>query len=285
VMGLYSARARDLQSILGRPLQNDPLGYGAGDVNTYRWEGNNPASVTDPSGMFWVPPPNQTVGWTEADYRFRDAFERARLPRWDEGSWFREEKFVNIEDDREFRIYGGEGSGGLTRQEAFDQAKKEIGEFVDHLKTEAALAIVTAIATPVVAAGVARLIDAGWKVIKVGGKYFLKKGNRHIEVPRQHSKFDQCFPAGTQVHTSQGLKYIEQIVAGDRVWAYCHRRLEWEEQEVFETYRTQHSGTMVTLQIKGETLRATGGHPFWVVRGDALVVSIWRAPRRPVGTR
>src|SRR5262245_16354712 len=27
---------------------------------------------------------------------------------------------------------------------------------------------------------------------------------------------------------------------------------------------------MATLQVEGETLRATGGHPFWVVRGEGL---------------
>jgi hypothetical protein len=79
-----------------------------------------------------------------------------------------------------------------------------------------------------------------------------------------------CFPAGTPVHTSVGLQAIEQIAVGDRVWAYDHRQLRWAEREVVEVYQLLHRGTMATIQVQGETLRATGGHPFWVVRGEGL---------------
>jgi RHS repeat-associated protein len=79
-----------------------------------------------------------------------------------------------------------------------------------------------------------------------------------------------CFPAGTPVHTAVGLKAIEQIAPGDRVWAYDHWQLRWAEREVVEVYQYQHRGTMATLQVNGETIRATGGHPFWVVRGEEL---------------
>src|SRR5262249_46930048 len=58
--------------------------------------------------------------------------------------------------------------------------------------------------------------------------------------------------------------------AGDRVWAYDHHQLRWVEREVLEVFKLEHLGPMATLQIKGETLRATGGHPFWVVRGEGL---------------
>ena len=37
-------------------MQNDPLGFAAGDDNTYRDEGNNPANRVDPSGL--APPPD-----------------------------------------------------------------------------------------------------------------------------------------------------------------------------------------------------------------------------------
>jgi RHS repeat-associated protein len=79
-----------------------------------------------------------------------------------------------------------------------------------------------------------------------------------------------CFPAGTPVHTADGMKGIEQVVAGDRVWAYDHKQLRWAVREVVEVYQLLHRGTMATVQVKGETLRATGGHPFWVVRGEGL---------------
>lgn len=36
---------------LGRWLQNDPIGFEAGDPNLYRFEGNGPANETDPTGL------------------------------------------------------------------------------------------------------------------------------------------------------------------------------------------------------------------------------------------
>ena len=51
--GLYHARARDLSPSLGRWLQNDRAGFGAGDVDLYRAYGNGPTGALDPSGMFW----------------------------------------------------------------------------------------------------------------------------------------------------------------------------------------------------------------------------------------
>jgi RHS repeat-associated protein len=79
-----------------------------------------------------------------------------------------------------------------------------------------------------------------------------------------------CFPAGTPVHTPAGLQAIEQIAVGDRVWAYDHKRLHWAERDVVEVYQLRHQRTMATIQVKGEMIRATGGHPFWVVRGEGL---------------
>jgi RHS repeat-associated protein len=48
--GLYNERNRDLHPGLGRWIQTDPLGFGGGDTNLYRAEGNRPTNVTDPSG-------------------------------------------------------------------------------------------------------------------------------------------------------------------------------------------------------------------------------------------
>ncbi len=52
--GLYHARARDLSPSLGRWLQNDPAGFGAGDVDLYRAYGNGPTGALDPGGMSWL---------------------------------------------------------------------------------------------------------------------------------------------------------------------------------------------------------------------------------------
>jgi RHS repeat-associated protein len=52
VSGSYKSRERtDISPTLGRPFQPDPLRFGAGDVNFYRWEGNGPLNKLDPSGL------------------------------------------------------------------------------------------------------------------------------------------------------------------------------------------------------------------------------------------
>jgi RHS repeat-associated protein len=47
---LYHYRARAYSSPEGRFLQEDPIGFDAGDLNKYRYAGNNPVNWNDPSG-------------------------------------------------------------------------------------------------------------------------------------------------------------------------------------------------------------------------------------------
>jgi RHS repeat-associated protein len=49
--GLYHYRARAFDPETARFLQEDPLWFGAGDMNVYRMTWNNPVNWTDPSGM------------------------------------------------------------------------------------------------------------------------------------------------------------------------------------------------------------------------------------------
>jgi RHS repeat-associated protein len=53
--GLYNYRNRDQSPALGRWLQNDPLGFDAGDSNLYRYVKNQPTVGTDPSGLDGIP--------------------------------------------------------------------------------------------------------------------------------------------------------------------------------------------------------------------------------------
>jgi RHS repeat-associated protein len=50
--GNYYYRARVYSPALGRFLSMDPLGFEAGDYNLYRYAGNNPTTLTDPTGEF-----------------------------------------------------------------------------------------------------------------------------------------------------------------------------------------------------------------------------------------
>lgn len=53
---LYYYRARYYDPTIGRFLSEDPLGLSAGDANFYRYVGNNPVQLRDPSGqLVWIP--------------------------------------------------------------------------------------------------------------------------------------------------------------------------------------------------------------------------------------
>ena len=53
--GLYNFQHRDYSPTLQRWIEQDPLGFGAGDSNLYRMEGDNPGDRTDPGGLdFWA---------------------------------------------------------------------------------------------------------------------------------------------------------------------------------------------------------------------------------------
>ncbi len=55
--GLQYNRARYYSPTLQRFISEDPAGFGGGDVNLYAYVGNNPATLTDPSGLTGGPDP------------------------------------------------------------------------------------------------------------------------------------------------------------------------------------------------------------------------------------
>jgi RHS repeat-associated protein len=63
VHGNSDNRERVMRHTLGRPLQVDRLGFGAGDTNHYRFEGGNPANLLDPSGLDSIHVEGDTVYW------------------------------------------------------------------------------------------------------------------------------------------------------------------------------------------------------------------------------
>ncbi len=78
-------------------------------------------------------------------------------------------------------------------------------------------------------------------------------------LPERHS----CFAAGTLVATETGMRSIEKIVAGDRVFAKNLETGELRLQTVLATTIRPAASTL-ELTIDGKLLRTTVGHPFWV---------------------
>jgi hypothetical protein len=80
-----------------------------------------------------------------------------------------------------------------------------------------------------------------------------------------------CFAEGTPVHTSEGLKAIEEVEVGDLVWAWDEETGAVSLRRVVRLFETPDQPLVeVTIAHEGgteETIRATLEHPFWTEDG------------------
>ena len=71
-----------------------------------------------------------------------------------------------------------------------------------------------------------------------------------------------CFIAGTLVATETGYVTIENIKAGDLVWAHDPETGETALKPVVQTFRNE-TAEWIHVTVKGETLTCTPEHPFY----------------------
>lgn len=71
-----------------------------------------------------------------------------------------------------------------------------------------------------------------------------------------------CFVAGTLVLAATGAKAIEDIEAGDYVWAWDEETGDVSLKRVLETYINE-TNEQVHLQVNGEEIVSTPSHPFY----------------------
>jgi hypothetical protein len=73
-----------------------------------------------------------------------------------------------------------------------------------------------------------------------------------------------CFVAGTEILTTEGIKNIEDIKIGDWVIADDPTtRGEIEARQVTDTF-VRETTALVDLYVDGEVISTTGEHPFWI---------------------
>ena len=72
-----------------------------------------------------------------------------------------------------------------------------------------------------------------------------------------------CFVAGTSVLTAFGYVAIENVSAGDKVWAEDPKTGEKAIKEVIQTF-VNETDELVHVHVNGEEIIATPGHPFYV---------------------
>ncbi|MCE9545038.1 MAG: hypothetical protein K8T25_05905 [Planctomycetia bacterium] len=85
------------------------------------------------------------------------------------------------------------------------------------------------------------------------------------------SRSADCLAAGTMVWTERGMKSIESIAVGDRVLSQDAESGELAYKPVLRT-TIRPAGPLVRIDLPGEYIRTSGGHPFWVA-GDGWVKS------------
>ena len=72
-----------------------------------------------------------------------------------------------------------------------------------------------------------------------------------------------CFAAGTLVQTEDGLRPIEEVKAGERVWAWDERTGE-VALRVVERAFVRQAEALVEVEAGGGRVQTTAEHPFWV---------------------
>ncbi|MEM1227303.1 MAG: polymorphic toxin-type HINT domain-containing protein [Planctomycetota bacterium] len=74
----------------------------------------------------------------------------------------------------------------------------------------------------------------------------------------------ECLLAGTSIMTDQGLRPIESLRIGDVVLSCNVQTGDISHQPILKTTTRPPSG-LVALNVDGETIVASPGHPFWVI--------------------
>ena len=79
-----------------------------------------------------------------------------------------------------------------------------------------------------------------------------------------------CFPAGTVVSTMDGPLPIEYVEPGAQVWSVNPQSGQWVAATVSSRDSHVYEGELISIELGGMSIEATGNHPFLVADGSSL---------------
>jgi RHS repeat-associated protein len=118
------------------------------------------------------------------------------------------------------------------------------------------------------AAATSLAVDVGISMVTGGAGVLAKRlYTLRKQMGRRKKDKSQCFVAGTPVHLSTGIKAIEDVAAGDLVWARNERTGGLELREVVQTFVTEDQ-ELLGLEVEdedgvSELFQVTPEHPLW----------------------
>jgi RHS repeat-associated protein len=247
--GLQYNRARYYDCAVGRWTTQDPLGLPAGDANLYRYVGNGPTNMVDPSGLTGIIQDTYTVLYT--------MYRAACDPMGDA--------------DNLHESIGNRSS--IEAKLAYAYAEWIIGPSGPYSQNNTNLSAGIGDGVTFGASYLIRWALYGDEdmVEYHSGTYAVGHGIGNLMALAIYSSLlPNCFPPDTLVSTETGLRPIAEIKPGERVWAYDFQEGQWRLCPIECRHDAVYEGPLVTLDVGGSKVTATAYHPFWVIEGQGL---------------
>ena len=102
--------------------------------------------------------------------------------------------------------------------------------------------------------------EENYDLLKYGSATVISFGGAILETGMSMSV---CFIAGTEVLSESGHRLIENIEAGDYVWATNPETGETDLKKVVQTFENEAT-ELVHITVNGEEIVCTNEHPFYV---------------------
>jgi RHS repeat-associated protein len=279
--GQYYDNARWYGSATGRFDIRDPMGFGAGDADLYRYVGNGPTDATDPTGLSGIGgDPNYNAAYRDFILANGGLESQGRhdRPFWGSITF---DDLINLADSGAAGVAGG-FTGGFTtwfRDRMYGEIASQNHQGIAFSAGQSfggglsfGLGFVNPCTLGTSASAGLRALAAIQGAGNAANSYeAFQRGDysgaviRGIGAIFNAAQFwKSCFAAGTPLLTPDGSKPIEQFRPGDWVLAAPEDDPEAPAEprlveDVFQNY-----SPLMELAVGGRAIRTTAEHPFWV---------------------